>query len=33
MIPQESGIREGDSLSKNDPEDLGIIIKIPIQDS
>ena len=33
MIPQESGIGAGGSLSKNDPKDLGIIIKFLIEDS
>ena len=32
MIPQEMGIGSGGSLSKNDPEDLGIIIKLSIED-
>ena len=33
MIPQESGIGAGGSLMKIDPEDLGISIKFPIEDS
>ena len=33
MIPQERGIGAGGSLSKNCPEDLGIIIKLPIEDN
>ena len=34
MIPQESGIRAGGSFNeKTDPEDLGISIKFPIEES
>ena len=33
MIPQEIGIREGGHLMKIDPEDLGISIKFPIEES
>ena len=33
MIPQESGTRAGGSLSKKtDPKDLGMLIKLPIED-
>ena len=33
MSPQESGIRAGGSLNEIDPEDLGISIKFPIEES
>ena len=34
MLPQESGIGAGGSLSKKtDPKDLGNVIKLPIEDN
>ena len=33
MIPQESGIEQVAQLMKTDREDLGIFIKIPIEES